>query len=166
MNDSIIICIIQFVCPSLKSIAKCFIPSSMIMIFIAYWRVSWAVNRIKTAVLCRPTIKTTANYDITVKDLIWDHNMAMCPWTFMVWSTLTLSTYQLRFVSWVFHVIFSFVHFISLYTLGDMRAFRKPLPYNMYLFNLQIANHILINIFYLMLLWVFWQNCSISFIHT
>ncbi len=25
---------------------------------------------------------------------------------------------SLRFVSWVFHVIFSFVHFISLYTLG------------------------------------------------
>ncbi len=62
----------------------------------------------------------------------------------MVWSTLALGTYQLRFVSWVFHVIFSFVHFISLYTLGGLRVFRKPLPYNMYLFNLQIANHILI----------------------
>ncbi len=41
------------------------------------------------------------------------------------------------------HDIFSFVHFISLYTLGGLRAFRKPLPY-MYLFNLWIANHILI----------------------
>ncbi len=49
-------------------------------------------------------------------------------------------------VSWVFHVIFSFVHFISLYTLGGLHAFRKPLPYNMYLFNLRIANHILIKI--------------------
>ncbi len=28
-----------------------------------------------------------------------------------------------------------------------LRAFRKPLPYNMYLFNLRIANHILIKIF-------------------
>ncbi len=45
------------------------------------------------------------------------------------------------------HVIFSFVHFIALYTLGGMHAFRKPLPYNMYLFNLRIANHILIKIF-------------------
>ncbi len=51
------------------------------------------------------------------------------------------------FVSWVFHVIFSFVHFISLYTLGSLRAFKKPLPYSMYLFNLRIANHILIKIF-------------------
>ncbi len=52
------------------------------------------------------------------------------PLPFMVWSTLALSTYHLWFVSWVFHVIFSFVHFISLYTLGGLRAFRKPLPYN------------------------------------
>ncbi len=59
--------------------------------------------------------------------------------------TTALGTYQLRLVSWVFHVIFSFVHFISLYTLGGLRAFRNPLPYNMYLFNLSIANHILIN---------------------
>ncbi len=44
----------------------------------------------------------------------------------------------------MFHVIFSFVHFISLFTLGGLRAFRKHLPYNMYLFNLRIANHILI----------------------
>ncbi len=36
----------------------------------------------------------------------------------MVWSTLALDTYQLRFVSWVFHVIFSFVYFIF--------ALRKP----------------------------------------
>ncbi len=53
--------------------------------------------------------------------------------------------YQLWLVSWVFHVIFSsFVHFISLYTVGGLGAFRKPLPYNMYLFNLRIANHTLI----------------------
>ncbi len=65
----------------------------------------------------------------------------------MVWSTLALATYQLRFVSMVFHVIFSFVHFISLYTLGGLRAFTKPLPYNMYLFKLRMANHILIKIF-------------------
>ncbi len=41
-----------------------------------------------------------------------------------------------------FHLYF----FISLYTLGGLCAFRKPLPYNMYLFNLRIANHILIKI--------------------
>ncbi len=35
---------------------------------------------------------------------------------------------------------------MSLYTMGGLRAFRKPLPYNMYLFNLRIANHILIKI--------------------
>ncbi len=73
--------------------------------------------------------------------------LSAVPWPLMVWSTLALGTYQLTFVSWVFHVIFSFVHFISLYTLGGLRAFRKPLPYNMYLFNLWIANHILIKIF-------------------
>ncbi len=50
------------------------------------------------------------------------------------------------FVSGVFHVIFSFVHFISLYTLGGLHAFRNPLPYNMCLFNLRFANHILIKI--------------------
>ncbi len=66
------------------------------------------------------------------------------PWPLMVWSILALGTYKLRLVSWVFHVIFSFVHFISLYTLGGLRAFRKPLLYSMYVFNLRIANHILI----------------------
>ncbi len=78
----------------------------------------------------------------------WPKVLTAVPWPLMVWSTLALGTYQLRFVSWVFHVIFSFVHFISLYTLGGLRAFRKPLPYNMYLLNLRIANHILIKIFY------------------
>ncbi len=77
----------------------------------------------------------------------WSKVRTAVPWPFMVWSTLSLRTYQLRFISWVFHVIFSFVHFITLYTLGGLRAFRKPLPYNMYLFNLQIENHILIKIF-------------------
>ncbi len=76
----------------------------------------------------------------------WSKLLTAVPWLFMVWSTLALGTYQLRFVSSVFHVIFSFVHFISLYTLGDLCAFRKPLPDNMYLFNLWIANHILIKI--------------------
>ncbi len=47
----------------------------------------------------------------------------------------------------MFYVVFSVVHFILLYTFGGMRAFRKPLPYNMYLFNLRIANPILIKIF-------------------
>ncbi len=74
----------------------------------------------------------------------WSKVLSAVPWPYMVWSTLALGTYQLRFVSWVFHVIFSFVHFISLYTLVGLRAYRKPLPYNMYVFNLQIANHILI----------------------
>ncbi len=76
----------------------------------------------------------------------WSKVLTAAPWPLMVWSTLALGTYQLRFTSWVFHVIFSFVHFISLYTLGVLRAFRKPLPYNMYLFHLRIANHILIKI--------------------
>ncbi len=62
-------------------------------------------------------------------------------------ARISSGSYQLRFVSWVFHVIFSFVHFISLYTLGGLHTFRKPLPYNMYLFNLRIANHILVKIF-------------------
>ncbi len=74
----------------------------------------------------------------------WSKVLTAVSWPLMVWSTLALGTYQFRFVSWVFHVIFSFVHFISLYTLGDLRAFRKHLPYNMYLFNLRTANHILI----------------------
>ncbi len=38
----------------------------------------------------------------------------------------------------------SFHLYISFHTLGGLRAFRKPLPYNMYLFNFRIANHILI----------------------
>ncbi len=74
----------------------------------------------------------------------WSKMLTAVPSPLMVWSKLALGTYQLRFVSWVFHVIFSFVHFILLYTLGGLRAFRKPLPYNMYLFNLRIAMHILI----------------------
>ncbi len=74
----------------------------------------------------------------------WSKGLTAVPWQFMVWSTLALCTYQLSFISWVFHVNFSFVHFISLYTLGGLHAFRKPLPYKMYLFNLRIANHILI----------------------
>ncbi len=72
--------------------------------------------------------------------------LSAVPWPLMVWSTLAFDTYQLRFVSWVFHVISSFVHFISLYTLGSLCDFRKPLPYNMHLFNLRITNHILIKI--------------------
>ncbi len=68
------------------------------------------------------------------------------PRPLMVSSTLAFGTYQFRSVSWVFHVIFSFVHFISLYTLGGLHALRKPLPCNGYLFNLQITNHILIKI--------------------
>ncbi len=74
----------------------------------------------------------------------WSKVLKAVPLPFMVWSTLALGAYQLRFLSWVFHVIFSFVHFISVYTLGGLRAFRKPLLYNIYVFNLRIANHILI----------------------
>ncbi len=74
----------------------------------------------------------------------WSKVLTEVPWPLMVWSTFALGTYQLSFISWVFHGIFSFVHFISLYTLGCLRAFRKPLPYNIYLFNLRIANHTLI----------------------
>ncbi len=74
----------------------------------------------------------------------WSKVLIAIPLPLMVWSTLALGTYQLRFVSGVFLVIFSFVHFISLYSLSGLHAFRKPLLYNMYLFNLWIANHILI----------------------
>ncbi len=77
----------------------------------------------------------------------WSNVLTAVPWPLMVWSTLALSAYQLRFISWVFHVIFSFVHFISLYTLGGLCAFRKPLPYNMYLCNRQMADHIIKDIF-------------------
>ncbi len=77
----------------------------------------------------------------------WSKVLSAIPLPLMVWFTLALGTYQFRFVSWVFHDIFSFVHFISLYTVGGLRAFRKSFPYNMYLFNLQIANHILIKFF-------------------
>ncbi len=93
---------------------------------------------------------TKISYFVTESDLglvaEWSKVLIAVPWPLMLWFTLALGTYQLRFVSWVFHVIFSFVHFISLYTMGGLRAFRKPLPYNMYLFNLWIANHILIKI--------------------
>ncbi len=44
----------------------------------------------------------------------------------MLWSTLALGTYQHRFVSWVIHIIFSFVRFISFDILGGLHAFRKP----------------------------------------
>ncbi len=71
----------------------------------------------------------------------------------MVSPTLALGTKLLRFISWVFHIyiyiFFSFVYFISFETLGGLRAFRNPLPYNMYLFNLRIASYILLKIFFL-----------------
>ncbi len=41
----------------------------------------------------------------------WSKVLIAVPWPLMVWSTLALGTYQLRFVSWVFHVIFSFCTF-------------------------------------------------------
>ncbi len=56
----------------------------------------------------------------------WSKVLIAVYWPLMVWSTLALGTYQLRFVSWVFHAIFSFVYFISFDTLGGLRAFRKP----------------------------------------
>ncbi len=42
-------------------------------------------------------------------------------------SSLTMGTYQLRLVSSVFHVIFSFICFITFDTLGGLHAFRKTL---------------------------------------
>ncbi len=97
----------------------------------------------------------TYNYAIMLRRVAlgvvaeWSKVLIAVAWPLMVWSTLALVTYQLRFVSWMFNVIFSFVHFISFDTLGGLRTFRKHLPYNMYLFNLRIANHILIkNYFY------------------
>ncbi len=79
----------------------------------------------------------------------WSKVLIAVPWPLMVRSTLALGTFQLWFISCVFHVnvIFSFVHFISLYTLGGLHVFRKPLQYNRYLFNLRILNHILIKIY-------------------
>ncbi len=74
----------------------------------------------------------------------WSKVLTAVPWPFMVWFTLALGTYQLRFLSWVFHVIFSFVHFISLYTLGGLRAFRIPLPIICIYSICRIANHILV----------------------
>ncbi len=56
---------------------------------------------------------------------------------------LTLAADNKVIKTQLFHVIFSFVHFISVYSLGCLHAFRKSLPYNMYLFNIRIANHIL-----------------------
>ncbi len=60
----------------------------------------------------------------------WSNVLRAVPWPFMVWFTLALGTYQLRFISWVFHVIFSFVYYISFDTLGGLRAFRKPFSIN------------------------------------
>ncbi len=77
----------------------------------------------------------------------WFKVLTAVSWPLMVWSTLALGTYEPRFVSWMFHVIFSFIYFISLYTLGGLHAFRKLLPYNMYLFNHWIANHILLKLY-------------------
>ncbi len=36
----------------------------------------------------------------------WSKVLIAVHWPLMVWATLALGTYQLRFVSWVFHVIF------------------------------------------------------------
>ncbi len=65
----------------------------------------------------------------------------------MMWSTLDLGTYQLRFVSWVFHVIFSLVHFISFDTLGGLRAFRKPFYIYVFIQSLDCKSYILMKIF-------------------
>ncbi len=62
-------------------------------------------------------------------------------WPLILWSTLALGTYQLRLVSWVFHVISSFLIFQFIWHFGWLAC---PSAYNMYLFNIQIANHILI----------------------
>ncbi len=67
-------------------------------------------------------------------------------------------------MSWVFPLLFSFVHFISFETLGGMHAFRKSLPYNIYLFNLRIANHILIiKIFTIAVLAVLCVLCQLKY---
>ncbi len=73
-------------------------------------------------------LQTTAAKRITALGVVaeWFNVLIAVPWLLMVWSTLALGTYLLRFVSWVFHIIFSFVHFISFDTLGGLRAFRKP----------------------------------------
>ncbi len=47
----------------------------------------------------------------------WSKVLIAVPWPLRVWSTLVLGTYLLRFVSWVFHVIFSFAYFTSFETL-------------------------------------------------
>ncbi len=93
----------------------------------------------------------------TSTDYLWSRHV----WPLMVWSTLDVDLYQLKFVSWVFHVICSFVHFILFNTLVGLHIFRKPLPYNMYLLNPQIANHILI----LNKIWLQWVTLLTSYIN-
>ncbi len=55
----------------------------------------------------------------------WFKVLITVPCPLMVLFTLVLIMYQPRFVSWVFHVIFSFVHFISFDTSSGLRAFTK-----------------------------------------
>ncbi len=54
-------------------------------------------------------------YDHQVLSMVaeWSKVLIAVCWPFIVGSTLAVGTYQLRFISWVFHVIFSFVYFIS-----------------------------------------------------
>ncbi len=91
----------------------------------------------------------------------WSKVLIALPLPLMVSSTLALGTYQLRFISSVFHIIFSFIHFISFDTLGPVggahtqtssiqahshsqHTLHSVYTGNMYLFSLWIANHILI----------------------
>ncbi len=77
----------------------------------------------------------------------WSKVLSAVPRSLMVWSTLALAHISSGSYPGCFMSSFHLLHFISLYTLDGIHAFSKPLPYNMYLFNLRIANHILIKIY-------------------
>ncbi len=74
--------------------------------------------------ICHNTLKVKPKWKALGVVAEWSKVLITVCWPLIVWCT-ALGTNQLRFISWVFHAIFSFVHFISLDTLGALRAFRK-----------------------------------------
>ncbi len=78
----------------------------------------------------------------------WSQVLAAVPWPVMVWFTLALGTYRSGLYPGCFmssfhlHISFHLTLWVACVPL------ESPSAYNMYLFNLQIANHILIKIFF------------------
>ncbi len=71
-------------------------------------------------------------------DLVWWPSGLSCWFMSSVsWAHISPGSYPGCFMS-SFHLYISFHSRLW----GGLRAFRNPLPYNMYLFNLWIANHI------------------------